>query len=324
MYPIETYTQSTSDDKPYEKRFKGEKSSSFPHLFKQYMNKDYSLLSSSPYGNTFTLELAKLAIPSEQLGQSGNTDFLAVSLSSTDYVGHQFGPNSIELEDTYLRLDKDIEDFFNYLDKTIGKGNYLFFLTADHGVTHVPDFSKENKLPSGGLAPKKFKTELDSLILEKFKVKKAIFTLMNNQVIFDTDAIKEVNADYAKIKEFCIDYLIKQEGILNAVDIKNLNNTSIPQEIKTKIINGYNARRSGDIYIILDSGWYPSLSTGTGHGAWNPYDSHIPSLFMGWGIKPGKTNKQYYMTDIAPTISALLHIQEPSGSVGHVITELIK
>ncbi|SOD11145.1 alkaline phosphatase PafA [Pedobacter xixiisoli] len=324
LYPIATYTESTADDKPYERLFKDEKTATFPHLFKQYANKNYSLMTSMPQGNTFTLEFAKSAIPAEKLGQTGNTDFLAVSLSSTDYVGHQFGPNSIELEDTYLRLDKDLEDFFNYLDKTIGKGNYLFFLTADHGVTHVPGFSKENKLPAGGLNPKKYQKELDSLILKEFKVKDAIFTLMNNQLIFDTDAIKAANADYSKIKQFSIDYLVKQEGVLNAVDVKNLGNASLPQDLKMKITNGFNARRSGDVYIILDAGWYPTLSPGTGHAAWNPYDSHIPNVFMGWGVKPGKTNKEYYMTDIAPTVSALLHIQQPSGAIGKVITELMK
>lgn len=324
LYPIATYTESTADDKPYERLFKDEKAATFPHLFKQYANKNYSLMTSMPQGNTFTLEFAKTALNAEKLGQTGNTDFLAVSLSSTDYVGHQFGPNSIELEDTYLRLDKDLEDFFNYLDKTIGKGNYLFFLTADHGVTHVPGFSKENKLPAGGLAPKKYKTELDSLILKEFKVKDAIFTLMNNQLIFDNEAIKAANADYSKIKQFSIEYLVKQEGVLNAVDVKNLGNVSLPQDLRMKIMNGYNARRSGDVYIILDAGWYPTLSPGTGHAAWNPYDSHIPNVFMGWGVKPGKTNKEYYMTDIAPTVSALLHIQQPSGAIGKVITELIK
>jgi len=324
LYPIATYTESTADDKPYERLFKDEKAATFPHLFKQYANKNYSLMTSMPQGNTFTLEFAKAAIPAEKLGQTGNTDFLAVSLSSTDYVGHQFGPNSVELEDTYLRLDKDLADFFSYLDQTVGKGNYLFFLTADHGVTHVPGFSKENKLPAGGLNPKKYKTELDSLIFKEFKVKDAIFTLMNNQLIFDTDAIKNAKADYAKIKQFSIDYLVKQEGVLNAVDARNLGNASLPQDLKMKITNGYNARRSGDVYIILDAGWYPTLSPGTGHAAWNPYDSHIPNVFMGWGVKPGKTNKEYYMTDIAPTVSALLHIQQPSGSIGKVITELIK
>ena len=324
LYPIESYINSTSDQKPYEGLFKGEKTSTFPHLFKQYVNKNYSMMASMPYGNTFTLEMAKSAIVGEHLGQMGNTDFLAVSLSSTDYVGHQFGPNSIEAEDTYLRLDKDLEAFFAYLDKTVGKGNYLFFLTADHGATHVPAFSKENKLPGNGLSTRKFKTDLDSLILKKFNVKKAIFTIMNNQIVYDTDAIKATNADYSQIKQLSIDYLIKQNGILNAVDLKNLSNVNIVDELKIKIRNGYNARRSGDVYYLLDAGWYPSLGTGTGHSAWNPYDSHIPAIFMGWGIKPGKTNKQYYMSDIAPTISALLHIQEPSGSIGRVITELIK
>ena len=118
--------------------------------------------------------------------------------------------------------------------------------------------------------------------------------------------------------------MIKQEGVLNAVDVKNLGNASLPQELKNKITNGYNARRSGDVYIILDAGWYPTLNPGTGHAAWNPYDSHIPAVFMGWGIKPGKTNKPYAMTDIAPTISALLHIQQPSGSIGNVIIEAMK
>jgi predicted AlkP superfamily pyrophosphatase or phosphodiesterase len=324
LYPIETYINSTADNKPYERLFKDEKTATFPHLFKQYVGKNYSMMASMPYGNTYTLEMAKSAVVGEKLGQMGNTDFLAVSLSSTDYVGHQFGPNSIEAEDTYLRLDKDLEDFFAYLDKTVGKGNYLFFLTADHGATHVPAFSKENKMPANGLATRKFKTDLDSLILDKFKVKSAIFTIMNNQIIFDKDAIQKAKADYDQIKQLSVDYLIKQVGILNAIDIKNINNATIPADIKSKVINGYNARRSGDVYYIVDSGWYPSVGPGTGHGAWNPYDSHIPAVFMGWGVKPGKTNKQYYMSDIAPTVSALLRIQMPSGAIGQVITELVK
>ncbi|MGF1926248.1 MAG: alkaline phosphatase family protein, partial [Bacteroidia bacterium] len=213
LYPIESYTNSTSDSKSYEGLFRGEKTSTFPHLFKQYVGKNYSMMASMPYGNTFTLEMAKSAIAGEKLGQLGQTDFLAVSLSSTDYVGHQFGPNSIEAEDTYLRLDKDLEQFFAHLDKTIGKGNYLFFLTADHGATHVPGFSKENKLPGKGLSTRKFRTELDSLILNKFKVKSAIFTIMNNQVIFNNEAIQASNADYREIKQFCIDYLLRQEGV---------------------------------------------------------------------------------------------------------------
>lgn len=324
LYPIGSYMNSTSDGKAYERLFKDETTSTFPHLFKQYVGKNYSLLASMPQGNSYLLEFAKSALRAEKLGQSGDTDFLAISLSSTDYVGHQFGPNSIEAEDTYLRLDKDLASFFTYLDQSVGKGNYVLFLTADHGATHVPAFSKENKMPGEGLTTRKFKADMDSLILAKFKIKKAIFTLMNNQIIFDTEVIKDANVDYTQVKQLCIDYLTKQNGILNAVDIKNIGNVSVPEQLKTKLLNGHNARRSGDVYYLLDAGWYSSTGPGTGHGAWNPYDSHIPAVFMGWGIKRGKTNKVYDMSDIAPTICALLHIQQPSGSIGKVITEALQ
>ncbi len=323
LYPIESYIQSTEDNKTYERPFPELKNSSFPHIFSGFVNKNFGMIASMPQGNTMTLNFAKAAIPAEKLGTDEDTDFLAISLSSTDYIGHQFGPNSIENEDTYLRLDKDLEDFFNYLDKTVGKGNYLFFMSADHGATHAPGFSIENKMPGGGLAPRKFRTEIEEILEKEYKMKGALFTLMNNQVILDHEVIENAGADAEDVKETIIKYLKKQTGILNAVDIENIHETTLPAELKERIINGYNARRSGDIYIILDAGWYPSTSPGTGHGAWNPYDSHIPAVFMGWGIKPGKTNKKYYMSDIAPTISALLKIQEPNGSIGNVIVEAI-
>lgn len=324
LFPIDTYKESTADAKPYERLLKGETTSTFPHNFKQFIGKDYSKMPSNPYGATLTLDFAKEAIAQEKLGQIGNTDFLTISISSTDYTGHEYGPNSVEVEDTYLRLDKDLEDFLNYLDKTLGKGNYLFFLSADHGATHVPQFSLENKMPGGVLTTNTFKKALDTLIENEFKTKKALSTIINNQLIFNKEKIKEAGADYQKIKQFCMDYLLKQDGILNVVDLEKLSSSTLPQTLKSKITNGFNARRSGDVYFIFDAGWYPTLSGGTGHGAWNPYDSHIPAVFMGWGIKPGKTNKEYHMTDIAPTIAALLRIQMPSGNVGEVITELIK
>ena len=324
LYPIASYTESTPDAQPYERLLKGEKSSSFPHVFSQFVGKDYYKLFSSPYGTSFTFDFARAAINNEKLGQNGNTDFLALSISSTDYTGHEYGPNSIEVEDTYLRLDKELESFLIYLDKTYGKANYTLFLTADHGATHVPQFSIEHKMPAGVLATKDFKKGLDSLLLKDYALTGALSSLVNNQLIFNKKIIKAANVDYKAVKKSCIDYLLTQKGVLNAVDLEKLADATLPNEIKDKITKGYNAKRSGQVYFIFDSGWYPTLSGGTGHGAWNPYDSHIPALFMGWGIKPGKTNKSYSMTDIAPTIAALLHIQEPSGNIGKVITELIK
>lgn len=322
LYPIETYDQSTTDNKEYEGKSRGEQTPTFPHPFKLYAGKNYEMIKSSPYGNTMTLELAKLAISSENLGQEGSTDFLAVSCSATDYVGHQYGPNSIEAEDTYLRLDKDLEQFFNYLDAKIGKGNYLVFLSADHGAAHVPGFMTENKLPGGLFNDSPIIKSLNTTIEEKFKVKKAIITSTNSQFYFNHQAIKEANADFDSIKALAIETLKEQDGVMDAVDLTKLASSTLPEPIKKAITNGYNARRSGDIYYILKSNYFEGGKTGTTHGAWFPYDSHIPCVFMGWNVKPGKTNKTHYMTDIAATVAAMLHIQMPSGCIGEPITEL--
>lgn len=323
LYPIETYTQSTADNKDYEGKARGEQTPTFPHPLKLYMGKNFEMIKSTPYGNTMTLDLAKLAILSEDLGQGKSTDFLAVSCSATDYVGHQYGPNSIEAEDTYLRLDKDLAEFFDYLDSKVGKGNYLFFLSADHGAAHVPGFMKENKLPGGTIDDGPIMKDLNAALEEKFNIKKAIIKSMNNQVYFDHKLIEKSNANFDAIKAFSINYLTNLPGFMNAIDLTKVGGGTLPEPIKTRITNGYNARRSGDIYFILQSNYFDSSSkTGTTHGSWNPYDAHIPCVFMGWNVKPGKTNKTHYMTDIAATLAAMLHVQMPSGCVGEPITEL--
>ncbi|MCZ4225610.1 alkaline phosphatase PafA [Pedobacter rhodius] len=317
LYPINTYVNSTGDEKAYEG-----KTSTFPHQLAQNIDKNFDAIRSTPYGNTITLDLAKLAILSEDLGQDNITDFLAVSCSSTDYVGHAYGPNSIEAEDTYLRLDKDFEEFFNYLDKKVGKGNYTVFLSADHGVAHVPGFMKENKLPGGTVSDRDIVFKLNAFLNEKFKVNNVVLKSMNNQIIFDHDKTDNGTVSFDVIKNASIEFLKRMDGFANVVDISRISLATLPEIQKKMITNGYNARRSGDLYYILDPNWFNGSSTGTTHGNWNPYDAHIPLVFMGWGIKPGASNKTHYMSDIAPTLAALLHIQMPNGCVGEPITEI--
>ena len=317
LYPLNTYVNSTADEKAYEG-----KASTFPHQLTQNIDKNFDAIRSTPYGNTITLDLAKLAVLSEDLGQDNITDFLAVSCSSTDYVGHAYGPNSVEAEDTYLRLDKDFEEFFNYLDKKVGKGNYTVFLTADHGAAHVPGFMQENKLPSGVVSDRDIANKLNTYLNDKFKVNNVVLRSMNNQIIFDHDKTDKGDVSFDVIKSASVEFLKRLDGFQNAVDIAKISQTTLQEIQKKMITNGYNARRSGDIYYVLQPNWFNGSSTGTTHGNWNPYDSHIPLVFMGWGIKPGATNKMHYMTDIAPTLAALLHIQTPNGTVGEPITEI--
>ncbi|WP_025144638.1 alkaline phosphatase PafA [Pedobacter jeongneungensis] len=317
LYPINTYINSTADEKAYEGKL-----STFPHQLTQNVDKNFDAIRSTPYGNTITLDLAKLAILSEDLGQDNITDFLAVSCSSTDYVGHAYGPNSIEAEDTYLRLDKDFEEFFNYLDKKVGKGNYTVFLTADHGAAHVPGFMQENKLPSGVVSDRDIANKLNTYLNDKFKVNNVVLKSQNNQIIFDHDKTDKGDVSFDVIKSASVEFLKRLDGFQNAVDIARISQSTLQEIQKKMITNGYNARRSGDIYYVLQPNWFNGGSTGTTHGNWNPYDSHIPLVFMGWGIKPGASNKTHYMTDIAPTLAALLHIQMPNGNVGEPITEI--
>jgi len=322
LYPINTYTQSDKDNAPYEGKFSHEDSPTFPHELQSKIRKDYGMIRSTPFGNTFTLQFSENALKAEGLGKDAITDFLAVSLSSPDYIGHQFGPNSIEIEDNYLRLDKDLGDFFAFLDKEVGKGQYTVFLTADHAVAHVPGFLVEHKLPGKVLTSST--AELNKQLEEKFSVKNCIRASANNQLYLNDKSIDSVGADRGKIKEFIITYLNSQPGILLAYDITKTSDAMLPTEVKEMFIKGYNTKRGGDIQIVVKAGNFYGGRTGTTHGSFNPYDSHLPMLWMGWGIKAGKLNREVYMTDIAPTVAALLHIQMPSGSVGKVITEVLK
>ncbi|MDB5022112.1 MAG: type phosphodiesterase/nucleotide pyrophosphatase [Pedobacter sp.] len=322
LYPINTYTQSTADNNAFEGLYKGETTTTFPHKLSDAIDKNFDLIRSTPFGNTITLDLAKRAIAAESLGKGTVTDFLAVSCSSPDYIGHQFGPNSIEVEDTYLRLDKDIESFLTYLDQTLGKGNYLIFLTADHGAAHTPKFLAENKLPGGIVSNKDIAANLNKAIEQEFKIKESVLMVMNNQIIYNKPLIAKADADLDDLRAFTVDFLKHQTGIQDAVDITRLSSATLPEVIKTRITNGYNARRSGDVYFLLKSNWFDGGATGTTHGAWYPYDSHIPLVFMGWNVKPGKTNKTHYMTDISATLAAMLRIQMPSGCVGEPISEI--
>lgn len=322
LYPKDTYTESTSDENEYENGIKkGVKATlplNLPELYKKY---GYNIIRNTPFGNSLTFDMAKAAIDGEQLGADDETDLLAVSCSSTDYIGHQVGTHAVETEDTYLRLDKAIADFLSYLDTKVGKGNYLVFLSADHGAMNNVRFLQDRRIPAGnwddGVAAKK----LNEVIAKEFpNTVDLVKTVMNYQVFFNREVIKNQHLDFAKIKQTVVDFLKEDSCVLYACDMEKTMTESIPEEVKYRIVNGYNRERSGDVQIVLKPNFYTHGMKGTDHGAWNLYDTHIPLVFMGWGIKHGATTKRTFMTDIAPTIGALIHVQAPNGCVGQPIS----
>jgi predicted AlkP superfamily pyrophosphatase or phosphodiesterase len=324
LYPLNTYMQSDSDNESYEGKFKGEASSAFPHDIPKIYETSKGVIRQTPFGNTLTLDFAETAIEKYGLGKGSVTDFLTVNCASTDYVGHFFGPNSVEVEDTYLRLDKDLEIFFQLLDNRIGKGQYTVFLTADHGVAHAIGYMQKHSLPAEFFISKPIIDSLNKILEEKFGIQKLVRSGMNYQVNFDMKKVYDQHLDFDNIKKMTVEYLQQQPGIQYAVDIAKIGEAPIPEPIKKMIINGYNFKRSGAVQVVLDPGWFEGYGkTGTTHGSWNPYDTHIPLVFMGWGIHHGSTNEVVHMTDIAPTVSALLHIQMPNGCIGEPIKEVI-
>ncbi|MDX3912010.1 MAG: alkaline phosphatase family protein [Pseudosphingobacterium sp.] len=328
LYPIETYKQSIEDNNPYEGKFKGTQSPTFPVKTSQLLKENgIGLVATTPYGNTLTLDLAKAAINNEELGNNpgGFTDFLAISISSPDKIGHQFAVNSIEVEDNYLRLDKDLEDFFSYLDKTVGQGQYTVFLTADHGAAHNPQYFMDQQGNGGYFNSKTAQQGLNEQLKAKFNTDKLVISLSNYQVHLNNTLINERNLDRQAICDEAVKYLRNLEGVAFVAEMDKVSEAAIPSRIKERIINGYNYKRSGTIQIVLEPQWYSgsAKSTGTTHGNWNPYDSHIPLVWMGWGIKHGATNRITEMTDIAATVAGLLHIQEPNGSIGSPIVEVL-
>ncbi len=324
LYPIGTYVESDPDNQPYEGKLGGEMTPVFPHDVKADYAKDRGSLRSTPFGNTLTLDFARAAMEGYRLGRGPATDFLTINCASTDYVGHLFGPNSIEVEDTYLRLDKDLAAFFTSLDNQIGKDRYLVFLTADHGAANAVGFMQKHRLPADFFVVENVVDTLNKQIREKFGIEKAIRSAENFQINFDVDKITAAKTDLHEVKALVVDFLKRQPGVNYAVDVDQLQSAAIPEPIRTMITNGYNFKRSGQVEVVFEPGWLETAAqTGTTHGSWNPYDTQIPLIFMGWKIHPGSTNTTVHITDIAPTLAALLHIQMPDGCIGTPITDVI-
>lgn len=329
LYPTESYKNSTADNNSYENPFPGADTPTMPVTTSKLMDSEgLGLIRNTPYGNTLTIDLALAAIDGERLGNRGETDMLAVSLSSTDYIGHQFGTYAIETEDTYLRLDRDIARLLAALDQEIGKGEYLLFLTADHAAAHNFKFLTDKGIPAGGWDIGKTKAALNSHLKAEFKTDcNLVSGLLNYQIFLDNEKIDSLCISKENVVAAAIDYIKRGEGVYCAVEQENAGTATLPSPIKDRIVNGYYPGRSGEIQIIMQPGWYGLESEATGgtdHGVWHPYDTHVPLIFFGSGINPGATFTPVEITDIAATVCALLHIQMPDGCLGKPVTELTK
>ncbi len=318
LYDIDTYIESGADLNNFERGYKGKETATFPYNLKKLSKKNegFDIIKESPFGNSIVADFAIEAIKNEGLGKDNDTDILAVSFSSTDYVGHNFGVNSKEVHDTYIRLDKDLERLFNTLDVEVGKGNYTVFLTADHGAIHVPNYLKSVKIPAGYLNNNKFRKQLEDFLLAEFKTDNLIENISNHQIFLNREKIKTLDLDLDDVQEAIVNEIIDYKNIYKVYTATTMSTVMFSSGIEALLQNGYNQKRSGDVLIIEDPAYISYPKTGSAHGSGLNYDTHVPLLFFGKGIKQGETLQKTVIPDIAPTMSALLGISFPNGVMG--------
>ena len=320
--PIATYNESLDDDNLYEGKLNGAKPV-FPYNLKEMFDKnDAGIIRATPFGNDLLAEFAMKAIENEQLGNDEITDFLTVSFSSTDYVGHILGPRSIELQDTYLRLDQTIATFLAYLDKTVGKNNYLLFLTADHAGAENATFLKDNKYNVSNVEPKEIVKGLKKFSTDTFGAD-LVLDYSNFNLFFNKEIIKNKVLDLVKVKQAFKEYLLTQEQVKTVYTEEEILANSGSDLYLDFITKGYDATQNGDLVVLDKPAFIEYGATGTSHGTVYSYDTHVPLLFYGWKIPKGETSDKKYITEIAPTIAQKIKVAFPNGSECEVLSEIL-
>ena len=324
--PLEEYTQSTADDMPYEMTVRGKDKPIFPYDLKKLRagNGNFGLLPNTAFGNTILADLAIATMEGEEMGQDDITDFLALSFSSTDYIGHGFGPRSVEVQDTYIKLDQEIARLFKHLDEKVGKGNYLIFVTSDHGCAEVPEYLQANKIPADHYDGKAYVKNMSNALNQKFGEGEWIEDFSNEQFFLNHELIAEKNIDLDAIRKFMVNEALQLEGVAEVYSASDMQSTEFTEHKAAALQMGYNFKRSGDVLLILEPGWFYQTSSATTHGTGYAYDTHVPLIWYGSGIKSGKSYKRQNIDDIAVTLAHILGTSLPNGATGEPIQGVLE
>lgn len=320
------YKASNPDNSGNEIIWKGEEKPVFPHDLAKLVqeNDPDDIIRCSPFGNTFIFDFAREALKNEALGQDDITDFLTINLASPDDIGHVYGTRSVEIQDIYLRLDLEIAAFLKTLDKEVGEGNYVVFLTGDHGGAETPQFNIDHKIPGGYFARSAFRDTLEQILLGISPLGYDLVEAVENQQIYlNHEKIRAAGLDMDQIEDALVRGINGFEGVFKAYITRNMVNSAATDFPDIALRRGLNIQLSGDVGYILKSGWLRYGNIGTNHISPWKYDTHIPLIIYGKGIRQGVCYRETNTRDIAPTLSMLLHIPFPSGTTGQPITEAL-
>tara|TARA_B110000967_G_C18743796_1_gene489150 strand:- start:31 stop:1020 length:990 start_codon:yes stop_codon:yes gene_type:complete len=327
MQDLPDYIQQINDNNAAQNYLKGEwkVKGKFTHnLDTLFSKKGGSAIKSTPFGNTILKDLAIEILKKEKLGQGKSTDVFSISFSSTDYIGHQYGPHAHELVDTYIRLDKDIAKVLKVIENKVGFENAVVFITADHGVVSEPSELIKNNIPAGYFDGSIMKTELLAHLITTYGEGNWIKNYSNNHLFLNHDLIANQNINTEEIQRECAQFFLRYEWVKNTYTATQLHENEYSNSFHSLVQRGFNQKRSGDVIVSLQTGWLSSYwkNGGTTHGSSYSYDTHVPLIFWGGNIPQGQTDRKVNIRDIAPTISTILGTAYPNGCTGNPLPEI--
>ena len=283
----------------------------------------YAAVYGSPFGNELLKDFAVAAIEAEKLGQRGVTDLLTVSFSSNDAIGHTYGPDSPEVRDMAVRVDRTIGELLARVDALVGLDHTIVAFTADHGVAPVPELQQQRKLPGGRLKQEELFGPITAALTTKYGEGKWILATAGTSPYLNHPLIAEKGLDPAEVRRVAAVAAGAIPHVARVYTREQLLSGEVsPDQIGRRIVRGYNLQRSGDLEIVLDAYWMRATA-GTTHGTPYSYDAHIPLVLMGPGITPGNYHPTVALNDLAPTLATLVSVENPSGSSGRVLAEAL-
>lgn len=327
LFPVETYVESLPDLNNYETGINGK--TTFPYNLEEMSfirrnELDYTLLDKTPFGNTYTIDFASTLITNENLGQDDTTDVLMVCFTANENIGNLFGPNSVEVEDAFLRLDREIAHFVSFIEDYIGKENALIFLTSDHGVAQIPSYLTDNKIPAGYFNQSGAVSLLISALNNLHGRSDWVKAYHAQQIYLNRNLIEDSKLSLQEMQDYVAQFMLQFSGVANTITAHTLQTTNFTDGVFKKMQNSYNQKRSGDVILNLKAGWVEDSEGSTDGTSSYSYDSRIPLIWYGWKTGRSTITREVDIKDIAPTIATFLNVTYPNSCSGKPIFELIQ
>ncbi len=326
LLPEARYVASLPDDNPYEAPFSGMDRPVFPYDLSELAERSGpGIVAYTPFGDELLVELAIAALDGESLGSRDTPDLLAISFSSPDHVGHRFGPMSMEIQDLYLRLDRQLERLLDEIDQHVGLEDVIMFLTSDHGVAHVPDYLRDRNVPVGQMSSRALATELRAY-LEELYGEDFVLSLSNEQVFFDHEQVRRAGVSLSELQQTTARFLISRDGIAGALTADALTFSEFSQGHRARIQRGFHPARSGDVVYWMEPHWMSVFGPAarTTHGSVYSYDTRAPLIWFGGQVPAGRSAHPVAISDIASTLAVFLRSPFPSGNTGNPMNELMR